>query len=207
MPRGGAAGARGPPGAAGSAGPVVGRRGQGRAGRAPWPGLRSAAFPQVPRGAARGHRGPRGESRDTRRAAAAAGVETGGKASHLGRGTATWVGLPRGRTLMAVLRGLTARAATRDTRPDLATEGPLPTAPAATRGRQLSGAGGAAFGRRLPPPARHARSGHGSVRPPWRGPGYRLGLVGKAGPPPGRVAGGTWSVSVFIHEMVQWPDT
>uniref|UniRef100_A0A4W2DL30 Uncharacterized protein n=1 Tax=Bos indicus x Bos taurus TaxID=30522 RepID=A0A4W2DL30_BOBOX len=108
----------------------------------------------------------------------------------------------------ALLLLLALHGAARHPRPAPAARARDPLGPGpALRHRNFRSAG--RRGQRSGPPRGWAgpRVGHGSVRPPWRGPGYRLGLVGKAEPPPGRVAGGTWPVSVLIHEMVRWPDT
>ena len=84
-----------------------------------------------------------------------------------GRDVAPWAWLPPGGGPSRLGAGAAplARSTSRDPRPDLATEGPLSAAPAAARDCQLPGAGGAALGCRLPPPASRERSGHGIVGP------------------------------------------
>ncbi|XP_033285191.1 uncharacterized protein LOC101280310 [Orcinus orca] len=121
-----------------------------------------------------------------------------------GRDVAPWAWLHPGGGPSRLGAGPLARSTSRDPRPALTTEGPLSAAPAAALDHQLPAAGGAALGRRLLSPARRERSGHGIVRPPGRGPGYHLALVGRAGRPPGEVVGGTWRVSGLICEMARY---
>lgn len=132
------------------------------------------------------------------------GTAAGGPASW-GRGftwgwpLAAWGGAPFRRRVLMLWGGVPLeRPSTSDhpTQSDSATEGPLPSSPAAAGGHQPPGAGGAVFGCCLPPPSRHAGSNHRTVRPPGRGPRHGLGLVGRAGHTC-RVAGGTWPASVF----------